>query len=89
MPSLSTGLKAIEGSTNDKDVTMLLPKFFTSNDVDLLSRVRLKISITNVGCPEFQVFQFSKKHDHAKTMKADHTRVDRFKRSIGKIPNSY
>ena len=51
----------MEGFADDKNVTMLLPKFFTSNDVDILSCVRIKISIANVGCPKFQVVQFSKK----------------------------
>ena len=86
MPSLSSGSKAIEGFADDKDVAMLIPKFFSSNDVDLLRRVRLEISIANVGCPEFQVVQFSKKHDHAETAKTDHARVDRLERSIGEMP---
>ena len=89
MPLLSTGSKAIEGFADDNDATMLFRKFFTSNDANLLSCVGLKISIADVGCPEFQVVQFSKKHDHAETAKADHTRVDRLKRSIGEMPVSY
>ena len=89
MPSLSTGSTAIEGFADDKDVTMLLPKFFTSNDVNLLSHVRLEISITEIGCPEFQNVQFSKKHDHVETTKADHAGGDRLKRSIGQMPIGY
>ena len=56
MPLLSTGSKAIEGFADNKDVTMLIPKFSTSNDMDLLSHVRLEISITDVGCPNSKLF---------------------------------
>ena len=69
MPSLSTGLKATEGFVDDKDVTTLLSKFFTSNDVDLLNHVGLKMSTAHAGCPEFQIVQLSKKCDHAEITK--------------------
>ena len=48
MPSLSRALQATEHLDKDKDVVLVLPKFFPSNDAKLFSSVGLQVSISHI-----------------------------------------
>jgi len=49
----------------------LVAEFRSSNDVDLLLSVGLKVSITNISGPDFKVIEFSNISEKSNTTEGD------------------
>jgi len=56
---------------DDKGVALSVAKFSSSNDVDLFLGVGLKVSITNVSGPDFEIIKFGNKSEKLNTMEGD------------------
>ena len=67
MPTNGASLQTVKGLPDDKNVSLELPKFWSSDDVNLLVGIGFQISITNVSLPYFQIVQFGNESDDSYT----------------------
>jgi len=69
-------------------VALSVAKFRSSNDIDLLLSVGLKVSIANVSGPDFKIIELSDKSEKSDTTEGDNTLADGIDRCFRKVASS-